>query len=69
MPLTREEKRRLADRVKAHMALLVDSPDGLDDFLDEDYEVRQDVREQIGAWMARLPGSYWDSSNFGRRPR
>lgn len=69
MTLTQQQKRDLADRIKAHVASLVESYEGMDGFLDEEDDVRNDVREQIGVWMARLPGDYWDAGCFGRRPR
>jgi hypothetical protein len=69
MALTQQQKRILANRVKAHLVLLIESPDGLEDFFDEEGEVPQEVREQIGLWIARLPGGFWDTGCFGRRPR
>lgn len=69
MALTRDEKRKLADRIKAHVISLIESDDGLDDFLDSDYVVREDVREQIGMWMSRLPGDFWSEGDFGPRRR
>jgi len=67
MALTTAQKRDLADRIKAHVASLLDT-DGISDFCDEDGRVPSEVRAEVGRWMSRLPGDYWDSRAFGRRP-
>lgn len=65
--MDRKSQQDLADTILAHVVSLIDSPDGLEPWLDEDGEVPIEIRAQIGRWIARMPITQWDT-RLGPRP-